>query len=288
MALQWPDVTVEAITVVAGNVALAQASENARFTVGLCGKTVPVYEGCDCPLLRETAHADWFHGKDGLGDVGYPKAAVSAEITHAVPELINRFRAAPGELTLVTLGPLTNIATALAQEPQLARWVKHCYVMGGAACTVGNVTPAAEYNIWCDPEAAKLVFESGMPLTMIGWEHSLRDAALDDADMAHVRSFDTDRAHFAIDSNRHALKALREIQGESNLALADPVAMIVALDDAVVLERGQHHTAISCDELTRGMTVVDRLHVTDHAPNVDVIWKLDAARWKQGLYACLA
>ncbi|HFC12281.1 MAG TPA: nucleoside hydrolase [Anaerolineae bacterium] len=288
MALQWPDVIVDAITVVSGNVALAQAGINARYAVELCGVTVPVYAGCAKPLLREVAHAEWFHGADGFGEMNYPPPKREMQPDHAVTELIRRFRAAPQEIILVTLGPLTNIASALLLEPSLAQWVKHCYVMGGAACVVGNVTAAAEYNIWCDPESAEIVFQSGMPITMIGWEHSRGAATLDDDEMAMVRNFGTVRAQFAIDSNRHALQALRNIQGEAGLALADPVAMIVALDPDVVLQRSMHHVAISCDhELTRGMTVVDQLHVSGNPPNVDVVWQLDPARWKAALYRCL-
>jgi len=127
---------------------------------------------------------------------------------HAVAELIRRFENEPGELELITLGPLTNIATALSIEPRLASWVKHCYVMGGAAATLGNVTPAAEYNFWCDPEAAQRVLQSGMNLTLLGWELSCNDSALSDTEIANIEALGTARARLAIDSNRLALNAL--------------------------------------------------------------------------------
>ncbi len=285
MALAYPDVTVDAITVVYGNVPLAQASLNARYTLDVAARELdfdapPVYNGCDRPLLRPTAHADWFHGDDGMGNMHYPAPSTPVADGHAVDELIRRFGEAPGEITLVTLGPLTNIAVALRREPRLAEWVRHCYVMGGAACTVGNVTPAAEYNIWCDPEAARIVFQSGMKLTMIGWELCRGAANLKADEMQAIYDLGTERAQLAMDCNRHALQAVVEIQKEDGLALADPVAMAVALEPAIAT-RSLHYVDIACDkELTRGMTVVDQLHVTNNEPNVEVCWAIDVGRWK--------
>ena len=283
MALAYPEVVVDAVTVVAGNVPLAQASVNARWTLETCrAEGIPVYEGCDRPWLREPATAEWFHGGDGMGDRHYPAPRRHAEPTHAVRALIERCAAAPGEITLVTLGPLTNVATALAMEPALAAQVAHCYVMGGAACTHGNVTPAAEYNIWCDPEAAQRVLSSGMPLTLVGWELSGGAAALSDEDMADLRGYDTPRSRLALDSNAVALRASRELQGQPGLALADPVAMAIALDETIAVERARCFVEVSTEDgATRGMTVVDRLGVSDGKPNADVCFAIDAPRWKR-------
>lgn len=289
MALQDPTVTVEALTVVSGNVPLPQASINARYTLTLCNTDIPVYEGCAQPLHRAAEHAVWFHGPDGMGDMNYPLPALQAKAEHAVDALIRHFSDSPNTIDLITLGPLTNIASVLEREPEFASWVRHCYVMGGAACTVGNVTPAAEYNIWCDPEAARVVFQSGMSLTMIGWELSRGDATLSDHEIESIRAIGTERAQFAMDCNAHALKAVREIQGEAGLALADPVAMAVALDERACLDRSKHYVDISCDtDLTRGMTVVDQLNVTHQSPNATVCWSLDATHWKSMLITALS
>ncbi|NOZ48603.1 MAG: nucleoside hydrolase [Chloroflexi bacterium] len=294
MALQWPDVEVEAITIVSGNMPVAQGSRNARYTVELCAKETPVYEGCTRPLLRAPAHAYWFHGPDGMGGMDYPSPQRPPAPGHAVTELIRRFGQAPGEITLVTLGPLTNIATALQIEPRLAQWVRQCVVMGGAACTVGNVTPAAEYNIWCDPEAARIVFHSGMPLLMVGWELCRGEANLSQAEMDAVLALGSERARFAIESNKHALAASVDLQGDPGLGLPDPIAMAVALDPSVCSQRSRHFVEVSCDDLTRGMTIVDQLHVSstpplrdptwaDKQPNIDVCWQIDIHRWKEML-----
>lgn len=288
MALRWPEVQVEAITVVSGNVPVEQGCRNARYTVELCGADVPVYEGAARPLLREPAYAQFFHGPDGMGGMNYPAPSRPAAKGQAVTELIRRFGEAPGEITLVTLGPLTNLALALNLEPRLATWIKDCYVMGGAACTVGNITPAAEYNIWCDPEAARIVFHSGMKMLMVGWELCRGEANLNDEEMALVYSFDTALARFAIDCNKHAVETNRTWLGDPGLPLPDPVTMAIALNRAVCTARSPHYVDVSCDlELTRGMTVVDRLGVTGHAPNLDVCWEIDGPLWKATLYRTL-
>lgn len=288
MAHHWPDTVVEAITVCYGNMPLEIASANARYTVEVCGAQTPVYEGCARPLLRDVAHAEWFHGPEGMGKLGrlHPKQPPAG--SDAVQQLIRRFGEAPGEITLVTLGPLTNIAVALSVEPRLAEWVKECYVMGGNANCVGNVTPAAEFNIWCDPEAARIVFHSGMKILMVGWEHCRFAGALDDAEIERVYSLQTERAAFAMDCNSYALQAGREIQGATGLMLPDPITMAIALDPAVCTRRSWHYVDIACaDELTRGMTVVDQLNVTKGRPNVEVCWEIDAPRWKEMLYVAL-
>src|SRR5882672_2750679 len=168
MALRAPDVRVVAITTVAGNVDVQQSTRNALYTVELCGADVPVYTGAEKPLLRRYENATWFHGRDGLGDHGYPPPRRVPGKLHAVDAIIEAIEANPG-LVIVTLAPLTNLVLALAKKPGVAAKVGRCVVMGGAPCCEGNVTPAAEYNIWVDPEAARMVTLSGLPVELIGW-----------------------------------------------------------------------------------------------------------------------
>lgn len=288
MALRWPDVHVEGITVVAGNVPVEMGARNARYTVELCGKETPVYLGAPRPLLREPRWAYFFHGPDGMGGMNYPEPKRPTAPKHAVEALVEAVRVAHGELTLVTLGPLTNIATALSLAPDIAAKIQMCYVMGGAAACLGNITPAAEYNIWVDPEAARMVFHSGLPILTVGWEHCRGAANLDEADMARARSFKTKYADFAIDCNAHAIKTNRDWLGDPGLALPDPVTMAIALDPAICTKRGRHFVDVETQsELTRGMTVVDQLGVLNKPANAEVCWAIDPAKWKEALYRTL-
>jgi len=300
MALRWPDVRVATITVVSGNVPLDQATRNALHTAELCGSSVPVFRGAARPLLREPQHAQWYHGLDGLSDRGYPPPKRAAEKDHAVDAIIDVVSANPG-IVLVTLGPLTNVAMAVARAPRIVKNVSRCVVMGGAPCVEGNVTPAAEYNIWVDPEAARMVFHSGLPIEMVGWQLCRGSANLNAAEIAHVLALGTPLAQFAIDCNRTAMEANRVQTGEVGLALPDPTAMAIALDPSSCLESSRHYVEIeTTSQLTRGMTVVDRLGVAHDdrnrstwsgllggPPNASICWKLDVPRFKEMLYSVL-
>ena len=300
MALRHPEVRVEAITVVAGNVELEQGLRNALYTVELAGADVPVYRGSAAPLVRELVVAQFFHGRDGLGDQGYPPPVREAAAGDAVDVLVETIRSNPG-IVLVTLGPLTNVAKAVARAPDIASQVERCVVMGGAACTVGNVTPAAEYNVWVDPEAARAVFRSGLPIEMVGWELCRGVATLSEQEMETVRGFGTSVARFAMDCNTSALVAARLQSNEPGLPLPDPVAMAVAIEPEICTRRSRHYVDVETEgTLTRGMTVVDQLDVADdernaplwevlieHGPNAQVCWEIDVPRWKELLYSVL-
>jgi purine nucleosidase len=300
MALRSPDVHVAAITVVAGNVPLEQATRNALYTAELCGSSVPVYAGEARPLVREHQSAQWFHGKDGLGDQGYPPPKRKRESKHAVDAIVEVISANPG-IVVVTLGPLTNVALALARSPAMVRNVSRCVIMGGNPCCEGNVTPAAEYNMWVDPEAARTVLRSGLPIELVGWHLCRGEANLTAADIDHVLSLDTELARFAVNCNSTAMEANRRQTGEIGIALPDPTAMAIALDPSICTNASRHYVEVETDsELTRGMTVVDRLGVAgddrnravwqpliDKRPNASVCWELHIPRWKALLYETL-
>ena len=300
MALRHPDVEVLAITTVAGNVDVQQATRNALYTAELCGSNVPVFAGAEKPLKRAHASADWFHGRDGLGDHGYPVARRAAEKQTATDAIIGMIESHPG-LEIVTLAPLTNVALALQKKPGITTNVSRCVVMGGAPCCEGNVTPAAEYNIWCDPEAARIVMRSGLPIELVGWHLCRGEAVLNRSDIQQVLGLGTGVAKFAIECNSRAQEAYREQTGEDGISLPDPVAMAVALDPSIVTSQSEHYLEVETgNELTRGMTVVDRLNVAGDARNhqvwaaslagghkAKIFWTIDNVRWKQSLYAAL-
>jgi purine nucleosidase len=300
MALRAPQIEVVAITTVAGNVDVHQASRNALYTAQLCDSMVPVFTGAQQPLKRAHISADWFHGRDGLGDHGYPAPRQAPEKKSAPAAIVDTIESHPG-LVMVTLGPLTNVALALQKQPGIAAKVSRCVVMGGAPCCEGNVTPAAEYNIWCDPEAARMVMRSGLPIELVGWHLCRGGAVLNPSDIQHVLGFGTPVAKFAIECNSRAQEAFLEQSGEHGISLPDPVAMAVALDESIVTSQSEHFVEVETEsELTRGMTVVDRLNVAHNERNREVwaaplagghkakvSWTIDNVRWKQALYAAL-
>ncbi len=300
MALRSPAVEVLGITTVAGNVDVAQATRNALYTVELCGREVPVYGGAASPLTRSLEAATWFHGRDGLSDQGFVCIREPAA-EPAVQAILRLIEANPG-LEIITLGPLTNVARALLLRPDLASRVARCVVMGGAPCCEGNVTPAAEYNLWVDPEAARIVCASQLPIELVGWQLSRGDAVVSHAEVEQILALDTPAARFAIRSNDAAAAAYLTQTGENGIALPDPVAMAILLDRGLILDRSSHWMTVATgDELTRGMSLIDRLNVAEDARNQaawrevvsfgrkqSVVWQIDIPGWKRALFQALA
>ena len=172
-----PGLDLAGLTTVSGNVNLDTVTANALSVLELAGRPdVPVVPGCARPLLRATLDARDVHGEGGLGAARLPAAQAAPAGGHAVDYLIDTIGAAPGEITLIATGPLTNIALAVRREPRLAGWVRDFVIMGGSAAR-GNVTPAAEFNIAADPEAAAIVFEAGWQVTMVGLDVTLQARA---------------------------------------------------------------------------------------------------------------
>jgi purine nucleosidase len=279
MALRYPGVQVEAITVVGGNVPVDQGVQNALYTAELCGKRFPVYHGIAAPIVRPLETAQHVHGGDGMGDIGLPLSGRAPTPGHAVTALIETIDRFAGEITLITLGPLTNIAVALLQDPSIAAKVENCVVMGGIGQGYGNVTPVAEFNIWVDPEAAKIVFESGMPLTMVGWDVSRTYAVFDPNEAARLRRLGTPLAEFCVDIQKVVNEFALDVTRLEGFDLPDPMAMAVALDPTVATTTKRLHVKIEASSTScRGQTIVDHLRITGQEPNVGVV--LEASREK--------
>ena len=289
MALRNPEIRVEAITVVAGNVPVEQGVQNALYTVELAGADVPVYQGVGAPLLRSHESAQNVHGSDGMGDIDlelYGRSPAPEHATEVLQGAIDRY---PGEITLVTLGPLTNVALALLRDPSLASKVSNCVIMGGTGRGHGNVSPVAEYNIWADPEAAQIVFESGMPITMVGWDVSYTYATLNEAEAARLRAVGTPLATFVVDIQAALTKFATETSGLEGFDLPDPIAMAVAIDPAMATVTRRLFVGIETAGVwCRGQTVVDHLGVTGRHPNVEVVVEASRERFLELLYGAVA
>ena len=285
MALRYPDVQIEAITVVAGNVPVDQGVQNALYTLELCGQMVPVHRGLAAPLTRPLETAQFVHGEDGMGDIGLPLDGRSPASNDAVSVLIETIHQFSGNITLVTLGPLTNIAAALQQDPAIAQAVSECIVMGGTGRGRGNIAPVSEYNFWADPEAAKIVFESGLPVKMVGWDISRKYAFFSPQDIAALRAIGTPLAHFCVDIQKTLHQFALTTTKLPGFDLPDPIAMAIALDPQVATHSEHLYVAIESDsELCRGQSVVDHVHVLHRQPNTEVVREASRERFLQILY----
>lgn len=286
MALRTPNVVVEAITVVAGNVPLDQATQNALYTRELCRSDAPVYRGRAAPLARALETAQFVHGEDGMGDIGLPLSGRAADGEDAVSVLVATFMKAPGDIDLVTLGPLSNVAEALAMEPAMAQAVKHCFVMGGKCSGPGNITPVAEYNLWADPEAAQRVARSGMPLTIIGWDMSVRHAVFGPSDAAVLRALGP-LGEFCVDIQATVDYYARNESGLAGFDLPDPLAMAVAIEPGIAGFALHLLDVVVGDGNNRGSDEIDWLDASGKEKNARVTTWVDRPSFIEMLYkAC--
>ncbi len=272
MALGHPGVEVLAITVVAGNVPLDLAVQNALYTLELAGSKVPVHAGRAAPLARSLKTAQFVHGQDGMGDIGLPLTGRTPAPGDAVDVLIDLITDNdPHTLTLVTLGPLTNVAEAFTREPSIAARLREIVVMGGTSDAVGNVSAVAEFNIWVDPEAAEIVFASGARITMVGWDISRTFATISPADAAALRSVGPLGA-FAVDIQAVVDTFATGTTGLEGFDLPDPIAMAVALDPSVATETRLLNVVVETGgRYSAGQTVVDHLGIDGRQPTVHVV-----------------
>ena len=296
MALRDPRVEVLGVTVVSGNVPLKQGIINTLSTAELCDVEVKVFAGADKPITREyrelytleefQAHvqslspdsisAQCVHGVDGMGDIGIEPKNKKHEEEDAIEYLVNSFNNNPNEITLVTLGPLTNIAKAIQKDSSIVDKIKHCYVMGGTSDGTGNVSAAAEYNIWVDPEAAQIVFNSGLAITMVGWDNSYKYAMLKDKEINDLKSLNTKYADFCVDIQKTLIELTYASYGFYGFDLPDPITMAIALDNDIILESQQLHVLVDVrDGITRGQTIVDYFNAEQGNQNVRVVTKSD-------------
>lgn len=251
-----PEISLAAITTVAGNHPLEVTTLNALRVCTLAGITdVPVAAGCSAPLLRPLVTATEIHGEGGLEGHDWGEPAVRPVADHAVDVIVDMVMAAPGEITLVPTAPLTNIAMAVRKEPRIVERVREVVLMGGSY-SGGNVTPAAEFNVFVDPEAAAIVFGAGWPVTMIGLEVTRR-AAADEALFARIESLDTPVSRAVVGMLRFYQRKQIEAVGVSEPPIHDPCAVARVARPELVPCRQARVEVETAGQLTTGMTVVD-------------------------------
>lgn len=289
LALAAPELEVLGITTVAGNVPLDLTTRNARVTCELAGRPdVPVFAGCDRPIARDLRTAEHVHGKTGLDGADLPEPTMPVQDKHGVDFIVEACRAAaPNSITLCPLGPLTNIASALIQAPEIAAGIQEIVLMGGAYFEVGNITPAAEFNIYVDPEAAAHVFASGIKLTVAPLD--LTHKMLTSPDwIAQLRALDTPVGHAIAGWTDFFERFDTAKYGTNGAPLHDPCVIAHLIDPTLFSGRQINVEIEVTSNLTRGMTVADWWGVTDRTPNALFLNDGDPKRFFDLLTARLA
>lgn len=277
IALRHPDIDVVGIGIVAGNVPLDMAVQNALYTRELVGREdVPVHVGEAAPLRIPLETAQNVHGGDGMGDIGLALSGRTPDGDDAVGALLQASHDHAGDLTLVTLGPLTNVARAIERDPSLPDRIPRTVVMGAVADHIGNVTPAAEFNMWADPHAVQVVLDSGLHLEFVGWDISRKYAVVESSLADEYRALANPVAEFCMDIQAVVAQFCETETKLAGFDLPDPIAMAHAIDPAVGVEVQHLNLRVETDSpLTRGMVVMDVLGFTDLPPNAHVVVRAD-------------
>ncbi len=276
------DIEIAAVTVVAGNVPLDLAVRNAIITLDLCDAAhVPVFAGAAQPRSRPLETAQFVHGEDGMGGVSLPEPSRSPTSGNAVDVLVQRASEEPGRHTLVTLGPLTNVAAALDRDPDLLTRFEHTFMMAGSPDGIGNVNVAGEYNVWADPEAATVVLGAPGAKTMIGWNISRQFAVVKPAENQQLLAIGP-LGRFTAEINADVDRYCREVSGLDGYDLPDPVAMAVALDESIITDATDDAMVVGLDEPSRGAVLLDR-RAEREPPNCRVVWGVDEVAFKRRL-----
>ena len=280
LALGSPELEVMAVTAVAGNVPLVLTQLNARKICELAGRSdIPVFAGAARPLLRPLVTAEHVHGRSGLDGPELPDPKMPLQGVHAVDFLVEiLMREPPGTITLCVLGPLTNIALALIREPRIAARIDEIVLMGGGFFEGGNVTPAAEFNIHVDPHAAAVVFDSGVPITMMPLDVTHRALTTRER-VERFRALGTPAGIATAELLDFFERYDEEKYGTDGGPLHDPCVIAWLLEPGMFKGRKVNVSIETGSELTMGMTVIDWWSVTDRPKNAHVVRDIDADRF---------
>ena len=281
LALASPDeIEVLGITAVAGNVPLSLTEKNARIVCELAGRpNIGVYAGCARPLKRKLITAEHVHGKTGLDGPELPEPKIKLKEKHGVDFIIDTFMQEPkNSVSLCPLGPLTNIATAILKEPRITPRIKQIVLMGGAYFEVGNITPAAEFNIFVDPDAAKIVFASGIQIVVMPLDVTHKALVTSQRNEA-FRQLKTPVGVAVAEMTDFFERFDKEKYGSAGAPLHDPCVTAYLIDPTIFSGRKINVEIETESELTLGMTVADWWRVTDREPNAFFVGDLDANKF---------
>ena len=279
LAMASPELQIEAMTSVAGNASVEQTTNNALAILELLkADHVAVARGMRRPLVQDNHFSTFVHGESGLGGAVLPAPTRHPEHRHAVDFLIDRITASSGEITLVAIGPLTNLALAIRREPDLVNAVKEVIIMGGAIKEPGNVTPQAEFNIHCDPHAAHIVFHSGMPITLVPLDVTSR-VAMTRQDVDRISAIPSPIARFFTESSISYLEFYKKYEGMDSCLIHDPLALAIAFAPDLVQTRDLLVDVDISGGVSMGRTFADFSPRRSPHPNMKVALEVDAKRF---------
>ena len=291
MALNDDNFEILMFSTVSGNVCVEQATINTLITLEKTNSYYPpVYKGADKMLLKELNYAHETHGNDGMGDIGLTVNNLTYCEGNGILKMIDLLQESEqGEIDIIALGPLTNIALAMRIAPDAIRKAGRLIVMGTAGLGAGNVTPVAEFNIWQDAEAAKIVTEFGLEkLIYVGWDACLEDSMLDPSEIKKIRE-SGDLGKFAIDCNKVLMEMNCERFGDNYLDMADPAAMAAALYPDCIEKIEKFYCEVDVQNgPSYGSVLVDRNHFSGKEPNAYICSKLDSRKYKDYIFEKLS
>jgi purine nucleosidase len=286
MAFDDPRFEVVGLSIAAGNVGLEHTVSNALKLCEVAQVDVPVFAGCASPLLHPARDAAYVHGRDGFGDTGYAKASKQAEAEHAALAIVRLSHEYAGRLLLVALGPLTNVALALKLDPTLPSRIGRFVVMGGAVTGHGNITPAAEFNVYFDPEAARIVFEGFPRIDLADWEATMAHGFAHE-EFERWMQADSAKARFYDSISRKTREWASDRRGD-HWHSADALAMAYALDPDGATELAERPVAVELEgRHSRGATIVDWRREGGAPDNCRILVRYDQGRFERRMRAAL-
>jgi len=280
-------ISVEGITIVEGNISFEQEVNNALWALEFVGKDISVYPGSQRPIIKSYRTVENVHGKGGIGDKVVKPSKLKPSNKHAVDAIIELADRFAGELEFLAISPLTNLALAYLKDKGIAEKIKKVWVMGGTIYGRGNITPVAEYNIWVDPDAAKIVFNSGMDITMVSWDLITNYTV--NEEWEEIKKMKTKLSEFYIDIYTHYRNYAMTKQKMKGNPHPDLITTAIAVDKSVATKIERQYVDVeNCDCLTRGMTVIDYLGILGKKPNVDVVYEINREKFINMLYYLLS
>lgn len=270
LALASPEIQLEGVTIVHGNCSMEQGTVNALSVLELAGAShVPVLKGCDLPLVQPSLLAPETHGNTGLGYAQLPSPGSRPIVRHGCDFLIEQIMSDPGEITLVAIGPLTNVALAIRKEPRIVQAVKEVFIMGGAIRHEGNTTPLAEFNTYVDPHAAHIVYHSGMPITLTPLDVTYQCVLLGD-DVKRIQAAGSEVPDFVEAATRFYMEFHDEYQGIQGCVINDPLTLALTFAPELC-DYGEYYVDVDLSGgVSLGKTYADFYEMTGLPANVKV------------------